>query len=832
MAFSDDPRLLPWHNRWLSGEPVRRAPHKPFVMRPYQQDCVDAVFAQWESGRRTTQVVMATGTGKTVCFVEIARRCKGKVLIVVHREVLLQQTLEKMKEHTGDHVGIERARDRSFGEKYVVCTMQTAAKRLRRMGVHGEFDAIIIDECFVKGTLVAGVPIEDFWRGRRAGEHGLVWSVGSRPAPDKLVTIAGCTSTADHPYLTPDGWKKAGDLRAGDLYCVRRSDFAGPRESLAEDVFCPVSVSSLVRHHVAHQQASRLCKNDGAQPHAKGGYPGKGCRHTQAERTRAERARRQWPWAYAAGVPACCCAELAYECDRAYREESEGWAPDALQDRRGQSWAEGSDRDRWSKPPVSGTSQARREENEVFTWARVDGVEGHERGGVGRYSEVCPDGLVYNLTTSSGCFEVAGGALVHNSHHADVDPRYRVICDYFKKARVVCFTATPRFATKLLVPESLAYYMDIKRGTEEGWLVPLIGDKLEIESFTLRELKSWSDEFDEGEVPDFMVKRVAPLRDILFDRYPQRRGILFTQTVREAFILNEAINGCRSGASVMMSHHTSADDRRKYLKQLRKGRARFFCNVGIAVEGFDWPDADLVALGGETSWHTYVQKVGRVTRPRAGCVDGLASASDRRAAIAASAKPNGLVLEMYEAGSPPPETLMMTGPKLEESYKEGIAQIQQVMEVTCRIQDEERDADLGEQHNQRQLQQRAQPVMTIDSETVYHVASYDVQKRLTNTHEERTGDGNDRVPMPPMPVDDLSMTVKEWKPRTTTPGWEKLPATENQRRLIESNGISVPEGASKQWASWVADVICRGKGKLTDQKLAEVNSIPFEPMKG
>jgi hypothetical protein len=40
---------------------------------------------------------------------------------------------------------------------------------------------------------------------------------------------------------------------------------------------------------------------------------------------------------------------------------------------------------------------------------------------------------------------------------------------------------------------------------------------LEIEEFTLRELSAWSDEFDEGEVPEWMVAKVAPLRDILFD---------------------------------------------------------------------------------------------------------------------------------------------------------------------------------------------------------------------------------------------------------------------------------------------------------------------------
>lgn len=558
ISFEDDPRLAPWRNRWLEQNHRVTAPHKPFVMRPYQQECVDAVFAQWESGHRVTQVVMATGLGKTVAFVEIARRCKGKVLVVVHREVLLQQTVAKLREHTGDHVGVERARERALGEKYVVCTMQTAAARLNRVGVRREFDAVILDE----------------------------------------------------------------------------------------------------------------------------------------------------------------------------------------------------------------------------------------------------------------------------SHNSDQDPRYRQIVDYFDKARVVCFTATPKFATRLLVPETLAYYMDIKRGTSEGWLVPLVGDRLEIEEFTLRDLSAWSDDFDEGEVPEWMVRKVAPLRDILFDRYANRRGILFTDTVRQSFILNEAINSTKAGTSVMMSHHTPKKVRELYLSQLRKKRARWFCNVGIAVEGFDWPDADLVALGGETSWHTYVQKVGRVTRPLAGCVDGLSSSAERRSAIAKSGKPNGLVLEMFPTGRAP-DPLRMTGPKLEEAYKDGVAQLKQVMEVTCRIPDEERDADLLEQHNQHQLQQSEGPVLSIDSETVYNVASYDVQKRMVSTFRERVDDGNERMLAPPPDLDPPPVVPAKVRLQPAKPGWAILPLTANQRRTLECNGISIPEGVSKQWGSWAIDIVLSGKGSLNEEKLLQINSLPF-----
>jgi superfamily II DNA or RNA helicase len=833
VAFRSDPRLVPWYNRWLSEEAGSKLDRsRAFTLRQYQNDCVDAVYREWESGRRSTQVVMATGTGKTVCFAEVARRCKGKVLVVVHREVLLQQTVEKLLQHTGDHVGIERASTRALGEKFVVCTVQTASRRLSRVGLRREFDAVIIDECFVRGTLVDGSPIEDLVAGDvLANGHGNVLRAGCRLAPDKLVTINGCTSTTDHPYLTPHGWKKAGDLKPGELFCVRQSDAEVPKSESLEGYLLPrVPVEALVRDYGFHQQASRFCKDDRAQSDAFAEGAGEGCRHSPEERAHAEAARRQRPWAYVAGIPACCCSWVGYERHRAYGTEEARGVADSLQDRRGACGTEGGCGGGWRQPQAAVEARAGRAERGVLAWARVDSVEVHERGGVGRYDEVCPDGLVYNVTTESGCFEVGSGALVHNSHHADTDHRYRLITDWFEKARVVCFTATPVFAEKLLVPESLAYYMDIKRAPEEGWLVPLVGDRVEVEDFNLRDLRAWSHEFDEGEVPEFLVNKVAPIRDVLMDRYRDRRGILFTNSVREAYLLNEAINGIKSGTSVMVNATTPADQRRELIKRLWKGRSRFFCNVGIAVEGFDWPQADLVLVGAETTWHAYVQKVGRVTRPAAGVVDGLSSASERRKAIAQSAKPNGLVLEVFRQGTTP-DKLVQQGVSLEQAYEDGMRQIAEVMEISYRVEEKtERNAEQDEVRYQ--LQQARRPVVLIDSETVYNVSRFGVVDRFTEqlSGRERTPGSANRINVPPekMAEEEIVPKLPRLQLPRAIPGWENSPPTERQARALERLGVDVPRHATKQWASWALDVMTNRKWSI-EIKHEQLKRIPVAP---
>ncbi len=58
----------------FSGMEARSKQPAQFAMRPYQGECVDAVFAEFGRGVRSTLVVMATGLGKTVVFSEVCER--------------------------------------------------------------------------------------------------------------------------------------------------------------------------------------------------------------------------------------------------------------------------------------------------------------------------------------------------------------------------------------------------------------------------------------------------------------------------------------------------------------------------------------------------------------------------------------------------------------------------------------------------------------------------------------------------------------------------------------------------------------------------------------
>lgn len=127
------------------------------ILRPYQQDALDAILAS-HGEHRSALVVMPTGTGKTVLFASLikARRDHGRTLVVAHREELIRQAADKIARVTGEEPEIEMGDERAdlhFFRKanVVVSSIQTqtainAGKMRMERFRPNEFSDLIIDE--------------------------------------------------------------------------------------------------------------------------------------------------------------------------------------------------------------------------------------------------------------------------------------------------------------------------------------------------------------------------------------------------------------------------------------------------------------------------------------------------------------------------------------------------------------------------------------------------------------------------------------------------------------------------------------------------------------
>ena len=239
--------------------------------------------------------------------------------------------------------------------------------------------------------------------------------------------------------------------------------------------------------------------------------------------------------------------------------------------------------------------------------------------------------------------------IIDEAHHAASDA-YRELLDYFETARVVGLTATDSRADGRALPfESCSYRMGIREGIDQGYLVPVRGRRVFIESFDLTRIKrtdGGSGDFDEADLDNELVKNTHAIADVMVADYPFDKAILFFPGCASARLTAELLNEREPGSAVYVDGTITGDERRKLIDKLRNGESRFLCNVGIATEGFNWPEASVIAMCAPTlSKPAYVQRAGRGTRPLAGLLNGLSTSADRKAAIAASNKPSMLILD-------------------------------------------------------------------------------------------------------------------------------------------------------------------------------------------
>src|SRR5678816_1337767 len=118
---------------WMCAEPepepmVQLA--SSHVARWYQDECHEKILESLENNR-SCLAVLATGTGKTQIFCAVARDWPGTVLVLVHRDELIQQAVARLELITGEQVEIEQGQWKSGTARIVVASVQTIFRQTR-----------------------------------------------------------------------------------------------------------------------------------------------------------------------------------------------------------------------------------------------------------------------------------------------------------------------------------------------------------------------------------------------------------------------------------------------------------------------------------------------------------------------------------------------------------------------------------------------------------------------------------------------------------------------------------------------------------------------------
>jgi len=248
-----------------------------------------------------------------------------------------------------------------------------------------------------------------------------------------------------------------------------------------------------------------------------------------------------------------------------------------------------------------------------------------------------------------------GLVVVDEAHHS-VASTYLKVVNHFAQnpaCKLLGVTATPNRADELAMGQifrTCAYQLCIEDAVEGGWLVPVRQQVVKVDGLDFSKVRTTAGDFNEGDLEAVLAQEkvlhgiAAPTVDLAGDL----PTLVFCVTVAHAERMSEIIDRYKKGASNWLCGATPKEQRRQILADFKSGKTQFLCNVGVLLEGFDAPNCAAIAMARPTkSLALYTQVIGRSLRALPGVIDGMetATGSERRAAIAASAKPSALLLD-------------------------------------------------------------------------------------------------------------------------------------------------------------------------------------------
>ena len=219
-------------------------------LRPIQKEAIQAYMKNCYPEYGSGTLCLGCGSGKTVIGLNIVSELKKKTLIVVHKEFLLNQWIERIKMFLPD-AQIGRIQAKKFdvvGKDIVIAMLQSISMKNYDEDAFNSFGLTIVDECFVGSTLIkteCGLyKIEDLYNLWNNGEIlPRIWSYNIK---EKILELKQMTygwekkqdiilelwinnikvkCTTNHKFLTENGYKEANKLTKQDMiFCINKDN--------------------------------------------------------------------------------------------------------------------------------------------------------------------------------------------------------------------------------------------------------------------------------------------------------------------------------------------------------------------------------------------------------------------------------------------------------------------------------------------------------------------------------------------------------------------------------------------------------------------------------
>lgn len=249
-----------------------------------------------------------------------------------------------------------------------------------------------------------------------------------------------------------------------------------------------------------------------------------------------------------------------------------------------------------------------------------------------------------------------GLVIADEAHHSPSD-MFRETLDYFGGAYTLGVTATPDRLDGVGLGEvfsAVGYDYGMADAVDDGWLVPVRPEVVEVDGLDLSKLRVRGGDFAPEELGEMMAEHSHYVASVLVQRAGPRPTIVFCCSVAHAMAQAEALRKYTDAGVAFVSGETPKDERAQILTDFAAGRIQFVTNVEVLTEGTDLPKTACIAMARPTkSRGLLVQAIGRGCRTWPGLLDTPelreGSPEARRAAISASPKPDCMVLDFTGA---------------------------------------------------------------------------------------------------------------------------------------------------------------------------------------
>lgn len=252
-----------------------------------------------------------------------------------------------------------------------------------------------------------------------------------------------------------------------------------------------------------------------------------------------------------------------------------------------------------------------------------------------------------------------GFLIMDEGHHAAADT-WQNVMRRFGSYSGTCFTLAvtatdhrmdnrPLHGSDEAIFEDVVFRYPLRDAVRDGWLVDLRGFRVAT-GLDLAGVKTQLGDYNQSQLARAVNTEarnhlaVQHWSEIASDR----QTIVFCVDIEHANSVAEMF--CSQGVRAESVDGTMKQDHREgVMRRFRNGQTQVLVNVEVATEGFDAPTASCVLMLRPTqSWALYTQMAGRGVRTLPGVVDGLSTATERRAAILASGKPDCYVIDVVD----------------------------------------------------------------------------------------------------------------------------------------------------------------------------------------